>query len=130
MPTHPLHPSVSYGEADTFWDVSFDPKHMDRLDLHPDDPRSISVWIDPKSGAVELNKGYEEGSPEDRREATLFGEYRDMIVDELASAIQSLINRLGVDRVLEYAAFMRGADVGREVRKARLETLYSSMTDD
>lgn len=79
---------IEHGGADTneFWDVCFTREQLAHAETETES-NGISVVIDPATGAVDLNAGYVEDSPEGRDERSLWHEYEDLIVEALARRI-------------------------------------------
>src|SRR3546814_16139800 len=67
--------TAAYGQAHQYWDIYFTDLQRSYADA-TEDMRSISIDIDTASGAIRLNPGYAEGSPEFASETSLFAEYR------------------------------------------------------
>src|SRR3546814_6543323 len=55
--------TAAYGQAHQYWDIYFTDLQRSYADA-TEDMRSISIDIDTASGAIRLNPGYAEGSPE------------------------------------------------------------------
>lgn len=91
--------NVEYGTAETFWDAFLSPKLCKRVDVDHEEMSHISVCIDPTTGEVSLNRGYEEHSPQGKAEGALWAEYSEQIEDELYATLR---NR----KYPEYEAFV------------------------
>lgn len=109
----PVRVSASYGQADTFWDICFSETQLAYAGVITDNHKSISVFIEPNTGAVTLNNGYEPCSAPGKDETSLFAEFEDAIVE-------ALLNE--VPETGEYTAFLTRArsDAGRTERLADL----------
>src|SRR3546814_7740745 len=83
--------------------------------------RSISIEIDTASGAIRLNPGYAEGSPEFASETSLFAEYEPAIVE-------ILVNEVPSDDPA-YKAFLEAANEDRDARHELLARVRTSVVD-
>jgi hypothetical protein len=81
--------NIGDGAAPDFWDVGFTPEQRAYADVHDEDRRVISVYLDPETGEVSLNDGYAPGSQPHRDENTLFTEFADAIVAAIAREIRA-----------------------------------------
>lgn len=106
--------TTSYGTADTFWDVYFKQVHMTFIQSEVSF-RSISVEIDPESGEVTLNRGYERGSPENEAEEALINEFLPSIVEALMKDVPA--------NNPDYRAFLAEAQKDTESRHEQLRNL-------
>src|SRR3546814_10695613 len=80
--------TAAYGQAHQYWDIYFTDLQRSYADA-TEDMRSISIDIDTASGAIRLNPGYAEGSPEFASETSLFAEYEPAIVEILVKEVPS-----------------------------------------
>src|SRR3546814_19219440 len=80
--------TAAYGQAHQYWDIYFTDLQRSYADA-TEDMRSISIDIDTASGAIRLNQGYDEGSPEFASETSLFSEYEPAIVEILVKEFPS-----------------------------------------
>lgn len=110
------HVHLDHGGADTdeFWDVGLSDLQLAHADVRDDSRRGFSMHVDPESGAVSLNEGYEPGSEPHGDESSMFAEFRDAAVEGLAAHARSR-------DILP--AFLAMADAEAEDRKARLVDL-------
>lgn len=91
--------SVEYGDAHTYWDAFFTPKLCENVGVDHEMMPHISVFIDPDTGEVSLNRGYVERSPQGNAEDALYAEYSEDIE-------HALFERLSRRERPEYAAFV------------------------
>lgn len=92
---------AQFGEADGYWDISFNHYQRAYADVAGDDihdVRGISVEVDATTGLVSLNNGYAPGSEPHAAENRLFDTFKDAI-----DAV--LIDTIGTQHP-EHAAFM------------------------
>lgn len=113
---------VEHGGADTdeFWDVGLSDLQLVHAGVQSDDRRGFSMHVDQESGAVELNPGYEPGSVPDREERSMFGEFRDAAVEELAAHAKSR----GI-----LPAFVAMAESERDQRRERLDRMEDDLEE-
>lgn len=112
---------AQYGDAETFWDVSFNNDHLAYAETKTNDIRHISVFIDPDTGKISLNNGYTPGSAPFEDENALFDNFKDAIVEALASSIRN--------KTPEYSKFLDASSADRDRRAAALEKLNSRIRD-
>lgn len=78
---------VQWGEADSFWDASLPKSAYRDVPFTKEDLSSLSVYVDPNTGAVELNAGYDPDSSIGRAERELF----DGNVEDIEAALLKVV---------------------------------------
>src|SRR3546814_13725809 len=99
--------TAAYGQAHQYWDIYFTDLQRSYADA-TEDMRLISIDIDTASGAIRLNPGYAEDSPEFASVASLFAESEPAIVELLVTQVPS-----------EYPAYKHFLQPAHENREPR-----------